>query len=501
MDKIKHLYVTNVIARNAGVAQQQLTFCMLVENLCPDKKIDVIWSGEDGVWQTLPAFFHSAPRHDQEYWQAQASFDLGPDRSLPGNIRFSLRYQVQGSEYRDDNRGWQYTSEADSGIQLAQDIPAMNFGFASGLQDEQKILPLTIAVNKAVAAEKVTIHWTTDDWKTTSKAPCQFRKDYWDQASGSNARNPNQYGNQIWNTTLKIDQAYRLQYCISIEGSGKVLWDNNFGSNYRLERRPLRVLALNLHCYQEENQDYKFSQIARAIDDLQVDIICLQEVAELWNDGKGDWASNSARIINDRLAAPYHLITDWSHLGFDKYREGVAILSRHPVVRQEAKYVSSSEDPYDIHARKVVMAQIRIPFVGLVNAYSVHLSWLENGFEEQFKKLQAWSGARHSGQVKATLLCGDFNVTACSTGYRLITGSGELEDQYLAAASPAGAESNSRSDDPYWQQKLAEDYRIDYIFMNKPGSLHAVSGRIVFTDQDYGSVSDHNGYLMEFTLK
>lgn len=501
MDKIKHLYVANIIARDGETARQQLTFFMLAENLCHDKQIDVLWAGEDDIWHTLPAAFHSAPGCGQEYWQARAEFDLGPDRSLPGNIRFSLRYRVPGSEYHDDNHGRQYFSEADSGVSLAQDIPVMNFGFAPGLQDGQKTLTVTVAVSKVPGAEKVTVHWTADDWKTTQVTPCQSGKNHWDQWAASNARNPNQYGIQVWNARLKVDQASRIQYCISCERKGQTFWDNNFGHNYRLNPRPLRVLALNLHCYQEDNQDYKFSQIARAIDDLEVDIVCLQEVAELWNDGKGDWETNSARIINDRLAQPYHLVTDWSHLGFDKYREGVAILSRHPLIRHEAKYVSPSEDPYDIHARKVVMAQVRIPCYGLVNAFSVHLSWWENGFEEQFRTLQAWAKARHNSQVKATLLCGDFNVTACSEGYRSMVGSGELEDQFLAAAAPASVEENSRSGDPYWQKKVADDYRIDYIFMNKSGSLRATSGRIMFTDQDYGNVSDHNGYLVEFILK
>ena len=49
----------------------------------------------------------------------------------------------------------------------------------------------------------------------------------------------------------------------------------------------LRVLILNLHCYQEDNQDHKLSQIARAINDCDVDVVCLQEVAELWNNGHG----------------------------------------------------------------------------------------------------------------------------------------------------------------------------------------------------------------------
>ena len=34
--------------------------------------------------------------------------------------------------------------------------------------------------------------------------------------------------------------------------------------------------------------------------------------------------------------------------------------------------------------------------------------------------------------------------------------------------------------------------------MNKPGELEVTSAEIIFTEQDYGRVSDHCGYLMTF---
>ena len=133
----------------------------------------------------------------------------------------------------------------------------------------------------------------------------------------------------------------------------------------------------------------------------------------------GTWNTNSAKIINDRLDQPFHLYTDWSHLGFDKYREGVAILSRFPMLKQESKYVSDSHDVYSIHSRKVVMAQVHVPYMGLINVFSAHLSWWEDGFAEQFKRLRDWAADNQTDDVKATLLCGDFNITA---GSRAMTG-------------------------------------------------------------------------------
>jgi len=347
----------------------------------------------------------------------------------------------------------------------------------------------------------VTVHWTTDNWRHAHKTSCHFKRNYWDKVALSNARNPNQYGVAIWKGWLRIGQAFRLQYSISVERNGQIFWDNNYGKNYSLSREPLKVLILNLHCYQEDNQDYKFSQIAKAINDLNVDVVCLQEVAELWNDGAGDWESNSARIINDRLATPYHIHTDWSHLGFDKYREGVAILSKYPLLKQDAKYVSDSDDVHSIHSRKVVMAQIKVPYMGRVNVFSAHLSWWEDGFAEQFQRLCEWAEAKQSAHVNATLLCGDFNIAAGSTGYHLVVDGHQYDDQYLAANSQGVFEKIFRVNDPYWQNYLSDDYRIDYIFLNKTSELQVVSAKVLFTEQDYGRVSDHCGYFMTFEPK
>ena len=62
-------------------------------------------------------------------------------------------------------------------------------------------------------------------------------------------------------------------------------------------------------------------------------------MGEHWANGNGDWNSNAAKIICDRLHQHYHLHTDWSHMGFDRYREGSAILSRYDFVMTDAGYV------------------------------------------------------------------------------------------------------------------------------------------------------------------
>ena len=322
---------------------------------------------------------------------------------------------------------------------------------------------------------------------------------YWDKWRRSSARNPNRYDTSIWIGQIKIDDAFRLQYAIGCDTPGPTIWDDNIGCNYLARRRRLKILTLNLHCYQEENQDAKFSQIARAIDDLDIDVVCLQEVGEQWGNGNGDWESNAAKIIRDRLRQHYYLHTDWSHLGFDRYREGIAVLSRYDFLMTDAGYVSSSHDVQSIDSRKVVMVQLHVPYMGVVNVFSAHLSWPSGGFFEQFDRLRAWATHKHGNHLAATFLCGDFNIKAGSEGYQAVARTCEYEDQYLAATSPNAFEKIFRTQSPNIDRYLTEDGRIDFIFMQKHSSLQAVAARELFTNGDhYGRVSDHTGYCIEF---
>ena len=133
----------------------------------------------------------------------------------------------------------------------------------------------------------------------------------------------------------------------------------------------------------------------------------------------------------------------------------------------DAGYVSSSHDVYSINARKVVMVQVNVPYMGVVNVFSAHLSWLSDGFLEQFERLRAWANHKHGDHLAATFLCGDFNIKAGSEGYEAIVRTQEYEDQFLAITSPSVFEKVFRRSAPNIDRYLAKDGRIDYIFMQK----------------------------------
>lgn len=501
MAPIQLSYMKNLIVRKRGLARQELYFELLVENLGYEKQIEVRWVGEDGIWQTLPATYGYPANDRYEYWHAQTSFLLKGNNSLPGNIQFALHVRMAGQEFWANRDGQNYASDADSGVMLDDTIKILSIDRCLDLPHTQKICPITVVIRKSKTFAKVAIHWTTDHWHTTHVANCVVSRHHWDKTLRSNARNPNRYGCEVWTCRLRTRNAARLEYATMVEMAEQIWWDNHFGANYQTHRERLKLLTLNLHCYQEAQQQEKFATIAAAITELNLDVVCLQEVGEPWNNGQRNPSLNAARVIASLLKTPYYLYTDWAHIGFDKYCEGVAILSRFPFTKKSSRYVSRAKNIHDIHARKAVMGQISVPGMGLVNLFSVHLSWWRDGFREQFETLRAWADHAHGDNVIATLLCGDFNAKAGAEGYATIVNSREYEDQFLEVTANGLFDKIFKNHEPAWEQDLVSDQRIDYIFKRSGGLLHAVTAKAVFTNQTYGRVSDHEGYYLEFELQ
>ena len=274
---------TITISRYDQRVHQELVFVMLVENIGFDKLVEVHWAREDKVWHTLRAEYHCSDGTNREVWRAQATFSPSDEASLPGDVEFALRYHVLGQNYWDNNESRNYFSNADSGVLLEQSVRLLNIDFNPILPAGQRYCPITVAVRHSLQPKRVYIHWTTDNWRSTQVTPCFFYRMHWDKWRRSRARNPNRYDTSIWISQITADDAFRVQYAIGCETPSQTFWDNNFGHNYVAHRRRLKILTLNLHCYQEENQDAKFSQIAKAIDDL----VSISSVCRRWASNGG----------------------------------------------------------------------------------------------------------------------------------------------------------------------------------------------------------------------
>lgn len=273
----------------------------------------------------------------------------------------------------------------------------------------------------------------------------------------------------------------------------------------------MKLLTLNVHAWMEENQLEKLKQLAAFIDEQQFDVIALQEVnqsmeeAPLSPDELGFYYSadpeivikrdNYAYVLNGLLSDAYHWTWAPAHVGFVKYDEGLAILSRTPITDKVNEYVSSLRDYNNYHSRKIVGVQT---VVDGEQAWFVsgHYNWWKD--EESFRKL--WDRTTKILNPLApapVFMMGDFNNAAevRGEGYDYVLQSGWADtfvnatvrdEGYTVIKAIAGWESN------------AEPLRIDYIFSNK--ALQVQTSRVVLNGKTGAVVSDHFGVAVEVEL-
>ena len=128
----------------------------------------------------------------------------------------------------------------------------------------------------------------------------------------------------------------------------------------------MKLLTLNCHSWQEENQLQKIKYLAEIINEKKYDVIALQEVSQsieapyIYENIKED---NFAFILLKNLeqlgCRDYSLVWDFAHIGYEKYEEGLAILTKHPIIKKHSFYVSKNQNPLFWKTRKIVGATIR----------------------------------------------------------------------------------------------------------------------------------------------
>jgi endonuclease/exonuclease/phosphatase family metal-dependent hydrolase len=291
----------------------------------------------------------------------------------------------------------------------------------------------------------------------------------------------------------------------------------------------LTVLTVNLHSYQEfatagvvesELTDVLaqervalhgpiFDEVANAINKLDPDLVCLQEVGEWPGSGTsasdavdfGGTDSNMVHQILKRLDNKYHYTLDWSHYGFDVWLEGSAILSKHPLTKTGSRFISRPENSrHDFwKSRNIPMAQIDLPRLGSVTVFSVHAGWWDDEdepFQEQFGRLVSWAGEiMKAGD--SIIFCGDFNVPAGSKMQRFMTQDTGFSDQY-ALANPDGLLDATIGGDIDGWEGSGRGKRIDYVLLNDDSPLEVRQAQRIFTEKVFGRVSDHVGIYAHF---
>lgn len=260
----------------------------------------------------------------------------------------------------------------------------------------------------------------------------------------------------------------------------------------------MKLLTLNCHSWQEDNQLEKMETIIGDIKEKSYDVIALQEVSQLIDSELIDnkiKANNFALVLLNRLKElgvnDYYMVWDISHIGYDIYEEGVAILTKHPIVKEHSFFISKEHDINYWKTRKIVGVTVNINGE-LMDFYSCHLGWW-NDEEEPFKA-QVDSLFKKIPYDKRTFLMGDFNNDAFieNEGYSYLMEKGIYDTFCLAKQKDEGITVRGKIDG--WD-KNKNTMRLDLILVNE--KINVKSSRVIFNGENKQIVSDHYGVEVE----
>ena len=256
----------------------------------------------------------------------------------------------------------------------------------------------------------------------------------------------------------------------------------------------MKLLTLNCHSWQEDNQHEKISTLADDIAEKSYDVIALQEVSQLIESEtvqglikKDNFALVLLAELEKRGVTDYTLVWDFAHIGYDIYEEGVAILTKHPVVEEHRFFISKSHDQSYWKTRKIVGATISYESMPLT-FYSCHLGWWTDD-EEPFQ-FQVDSLMEQVTAESPVFLMGDFNNNALTRGegYDYLLSKGLVDTFNEAAERDSGV--TVQGNIAGWDENKV-DLRIDLILSSE--KIPVKSSRVIFNDDNKPVVSDHFG--------
>lgn len=269
----------------------------------------------------------------------------------------------------------------------------------------------------------------------------------------------------------------------------------------------MKLLTLNCHSLAEQNYKEKLEHFVTAIAQIKPDIIALQEVNQsisapvagkelreyyqpcdpslLRNDNH---VANIARMLRE-IGISYY----WTWLpvkkGYDKYDEGLAIMTLFPILEKKIITISKKDDYNDWKTRKIIGVRTADRIDEWF--FCVHYGWW-NDADEPFK--EQWQRTiTELPKTKRIWLMGDFNSPADSEGYKLMEESG-WTDCYKTAHEHDNGVTVARPIDGW--ENASDDMRLDQIWCNEKVAPHR--SFVIFNGENHPIVSDHYGVLTEF---
>lgn len=274
----------------------------------------------------------------------------------------------------------------------------------------------------------------------------------------------------------------------------------------------MKLLTLNTHSLVEDNYSKKLDAFVSAIAEQRPDIIALQEVnqtiaetqADVISEGYVPCVENIVIRKDNHVYKAADLLENagikyyWTWLplkkGYDKYDEGISLMSRSRIIETDVVRISETDDYNNWKTRKII--GIRTEAAPDEWFFSVHYGWwddLDEPFQNQWQKT-----VEYMKKYSRVWLMGDFNSPAevRNEGYDMINGGGWYDSYTLAKTRDNGITVGKVIDG--WRDKVSgtDGMRIDQIWCSQKAEI--ASSEVIFNGANKPVVSDHYGVAAEY---
>jgi hypothetical protein len=224
-----------------GYAQYTRRFQVEVRNLAYDKKVVIMHEMADGTWKDFPLSYISSTPDNTEIWGTDVllsnSFYVGDTPTVLFGDEFVARYEVNGTQYWDNNNSANYKMDALNGTFLRTDLNVTVDTFYSYIYNNYyNSATNTFAVHADVRnlnpTKEVKVVYTTDNWATSTVASLNYTQ-YLTVGAQQSLISPNVFGMERWFVNIDVPSAVNnIEYAVVYKVNGVEYWDNNFGKNF-----------------------------------------------------------------------------------------------------------------------------------------------------------------------------------------------------------------------------------------------------------------------------
>ena len=262
----------------------------------------------------------------------------------------------------------------------------------------------------------------------------------------------------------------------------------------------MKLLTLNTHSLMESEYEKKLDIFVNAISKHMPDVVALQEVMQpienksVQNEYLGSIplkeGNHGLNVVKRLKLSGVNYFLYWLGIkrSYDRFDEGVAILSKKPAKEVDIITLSPFDSYEDWKTRKALGIKINESWF-----YSVHMGWWndeKSPFQYEFNEL-----IKSLPQYERIWLMGDFNSVASERdkGYDLALKSGLFDTYSLAVNKDSGITARTEIDG--WKSgERDKEIRIDYIFTNYQEEID--SSFTIFNGENEQVVSDHFGIIV-----